>query len=46
MPALLASSPNCREMFSFAATDTKNEWCITQNPAPPIVRAFLRGILG
>jgi hypothetical protein len=24
------------KMFSLAATDTKNEWCVTQNPASGI----------
>jgi len=26
------------KMFSFAATDTKNEWCVSQNPASAIPR--------
>jgi len=26
------------KMFSFAATDSKNEWCITQNPASGVPR--------
>jgi integrase len=26
------------KMFSFAAADTKNEWCVTQNPASAISR--------